>query len=68
MDLPTVEHALMFSRSYAAASPYLGKTARAHITGLCDLLEATQARLLAKDEKDRESLQPNANSPANPAE
>jgi hypothetical protein len=35
----------MFSRSYAAASPYLSKTAKAHITGLCDLLEATQARL-----------------------
>lgn len=42
---PTVEDALLYSRNYAEAAPYLSKTAKAHIEGLCNLLEATQRRL-----------------------
>ena len=36
-----VAEALLYSRNYASASPYLNRTAREHILGLCDLLHAT---------------------------
>ncbi|WP_428383669.1 hypothetical protein [Nevskia ramosa] len=52
-----MEAALQFSRGYAIASPYLCPTGRQHINGLCDLLEATQARLLAAEADDWQPIE-----------
>lgn len=46
LALPKVEDALLYSRNFAAASPYLTNTAKHHITGLCDLLEAQTNALM----------------------
>lgn len=43
-EQPSVEAALLYSRNYAEASPYLSKTAKEHILGLCKVLEATEAK------------------------
>lgn len=43
-ELPLPSDAVAFGRAYAAASPYLNRTAREHINGLCDVIEAMQAR------------------------
>lgn len=48
-ELPLPSHAVQFSRSYAAASPYLSKTARMHINGLCDVIEAMIERARRQD-------------------
>lgn len=44
MSKPTIHDALGYSRNFAEASPYLTKTAKEHITGLCNLLEITAAQ------------------------
>lgn len=46
LALPRVEDALIYSRNFAEASPYLTSTAKHHITGLCDLLEAQTNALM----------------------
>lgn len=48
-ELPLPSLAVAFSRAYAAASPYLNKTAREHINGLCDVIEAMIERARRQD-------------------
>ena len=46
LGLPRVEDALGYSRNFAAANPYLTNTAKEHINGLCNLLEAHSGRAI----------------------